>query len=981
MEFILPEKIYNPINVSYNYKSVESDWVELWEKCFVADNKSNDPPFVMVLPPPNVTGSLHLGHALTVSIQDAIVRFKRMHGYQVCWVPGVDHAGIATQVVVEKKLMPTTRHDLGRENFLNRVWEWKNEYGNRITNQLRQMGVSVDWSRECFTMDEKLSAAVNQAFIKLYNENLIYRSTRLVNWCCILKTALSDQEVVEEEIKGKKYITVPGYKDSQVFGVMYSFAYKLVETETETGVEALKEIIVSTTRPETLFGDVAVAVNSQDSRYKSIIGRKLIHPFIPKRHLVIIADDILVDMSVGSGAVKITPAHDANDYQCGIRHDLDLINIFTEEGLLNSECGEFQGLPRFTARKAVIDKLKEYGLFRGESNHATTIFRCSRSNDIIEPIIKPQWYIKCDSMARQALDAVHDGDLEIIPKEHEKTWNRWLENIHDWCISRQLWWGHRIPAYEIKSCNGKPIPDHIDKWVVASSETEAKNIAATRLGFNEANESHESHESLENLVIEQDTDVLDTWFSSSLFPFSVFGWPNETLDFQKFYPNSIIETGYDILFFWVARMVMIGKQLTGQLPFKKILLHSLVRDCRGRKMSKSLGNVIDPLDVIHGITLDDMKARLHLGNLNTNEIDLASKDLSHDFPNGIPACGTDALRFALVSYTIQTGDINLDILRIVGYRGFCNKIWNVFKFAQPILFENTVTVTATATATATATPNLNINKWILSRMNCTIAKITNHLENYNLGEASSAIYSFWYNDLCDVYIEAIKNEKLEKLEIKNTFYQVLENGLILLHPFMPFITEELWQRLKLAGFTPTSSPTTSIMLAKWPIVNEQFDNPIIEKQVVIINEIISAIRSCKNFKNNHFVINTTTTDFQFIKEYHDMIMSITRIKTLIFDSCIDSRFERQGINNINIELYIRRDDENAKNENAKNENAKNENENENENAEKIKKMEKYLSTLISKNVSDKVPENIKKINNEKIAETEKLLKLLKGKTQ
>ncbi|KAL0280027.1 UNVERIFIED_CONTAM: hypothetical protein PYX00_001450 [Menopon gallinae] len=596
-----------------------------------------------------------------------------MKGRTTLWVPGSDHAGIATQVVVEKTLWKEeqkTRHDVGRDGFIEKVWQWKHAKGDRISHQLRRLGSSVDWERYCFTMDPKLCTAVVEAFVRLHDEKIIYRSTRLVNWSCTLKSAISDIEVDKTELTGRTLLPIPGYKEKIEFGVIVSFAYKVDGSD--------EEIVVATTRVETMLGDVAVAVHPDDSRYTHLHGKYVVHPFC-KRKLPIICDTY-VSMEFGTGAVKITPAHDHNDYEIGVRHNLQLITVIDDEGNITGDCGEFTGMKRFHARKAIMDALKKMDLFRGVADNPMVVPICSRSKDIVEPLIKPQWYVKCDEMASKATEAVRSGELKITPESHAKIWYRWMEGIRDWCISRQLWWGHRIPAYFV-TVNDPSIPkgEEIDNeyWVSGRTIEEALSKAAARFKVDSS-----------KITLRQDEDVLDTWFSSALFPFSVFGWPNNTKDLNVFYPGSLLETGHDILFFWVARMVFFGQKLLGKLPFKEVFLHPMVRDAHGRKMSKSLGNVIDPMDVITGISLEQLHKQLYDGNLDAKEIEKAKEGQKRDFPKGIPECGTDALRFALCAYMSQGRDINLDILRVEGYRFFCNKIWNATKFALSYLGED-----------------------------------------------------------------------------------------------------------------------------------------------------------------------------------------------------------------------------------------------------------------------------------------------------
>ncbi|KAJ1392185.1 Valyl/Leucyl/Isoleucyl-tRNA synthetase, editing domain [Sesbania bispinosa] len=770
----------------YSPTAVEKSWYEWWEKSrfFVADASSSKKPFVIVLPPPNVTGALHIGHALTAAIEDMMIRWRRMSGYNTLWVPGMDHAGIATQVVVEKKLMrekQLTRHDLGREKFISEVWEWKNKYGGTILQQLRRLGASLDWSRECFTMDDKRSKAVTEAFVKLYKQGLIYRADRLVNWDCVLRTAISDIEVDYIDIKEKSPLKVPGYDKPVEFGVLIKFAYPLEGN--------LGEIVVATTRIETMLGDIAIAVHPDDARFKQFHGKYAIHPFCGRKLPVIC--DAIAKPSFGTGAVKITPAHDPKDFEVNERHKLEPINVFTDDGKINSNGGsEFLGMPRFKAREEVITALQKKGLYRGSENNEMRLGVCSRSNDVIEPMIKRQWYVNCKDMAKQALDAAEDKDnqkLAIIPKQYLSDWKRWLENIRDWCISRQLWWGHQIPAWYVtlEDDEQKEFGIHDDHWVVARNEEEAQD---------EANQRYNG----KKFHLSQDPDVLDTWFSSGLFPLSVLGWPDDTEDLKAFYPTSVLETGHDILFFWVARMVMLGMKLGGDVPFRNIYLHPMIRDAHGRKMSKSLGNVIDPIEVINGISLEGLHKRLEDSNLDPKELGKAIEGQKKDFPNGIDECGADALRFALVSYTAQSDKINLDIQRVVGYRQWCNKLWNAVRFAISKLGDDYI---PPANLTLDVLPFSC--QWILSVLNKTICKTLQSLESFEFSQATTAVYSWWQYQLCDVFIEAIKpyftgnDPKFasERRFSQDTLWFCLDNGLRLLHPFMPFVTEELWQRL------------------------------------------------------------------------------------------------------------------------------------------------------------------------------------------
>ncbi|XP_009590918.1 valine--tRNA ligase, mitochondrial 1-like isoform X3 [Nicotiana tomentosiformis] len=818
---------------TYSPSAVEKSWYAWWEKSnfFVADPNSSKPAFVIVLPPPNVTGALHIGHALTAAIQDTIIRWRRMSGYNALWIPGMDHAGIATQVVVEKKIMRErnlTRHDIGRENFVSEVWNWKNEYGGTILKQLRRLGASLDWSRECFTMDEKRSKAVTEAFVRLSNEGLIYRAPRMVHWDCVLRTAISDIEVEYTDIKKKTHLKVPGYEEPVEFGVLTSFAYPL-----EGG---LGEIVVATTRIETMLGDTAIAIHPEDKRYCHLHGKFAIHPF-NGRKLPIVCDEILVDMNFGTGAVKITPAHDPNDFEFGQRHKLEFINIFTDDGKINSNGGaDFEGMPRFKARVAVAEALKEKGLYRDVKDNEMRLGICSRSNDVVEPLVKPQWFVNCKSMAKQALDAVMDDDnrkMEIIPKQYAAEWKRWLDNIRDWCISRQLWWGHRIPAWYVTLHDDKQKEFGVcdDHWIVARNAEEARDLACRKFPGKAI------------LELSQDPDVLDTWFSSGLFPLSALGWPDDTADLKVFYPTSVIETGHDILFFWVARMVMLAITLGGDVPFMKVYLHPMIRDAQGRKMSKSLGNVVDPLEVINGITLDNLHDRLKEGNLDAKEIESAKEGQAKDFPKGIPECGADALRFALVSYTAQSDKINLDIQRVVGYRQWCNKLWNAVRFALSKLGEYYMPPTNIVPREMPF-----ICQWILSALNKAIAKTVSSLESYDFSDAATAVYSFWQFQLCDVFIEVIKpyfvGDNPEFVSARrfaqDTLWLCLDNGLRLLHPFMPFISEELWQRLPASG---NSIKKESIVISDYPATIEGWNNDWVEAGMEKVLSIVKGLRS------------------------------------------------------------------------------------------------------------------------------------------
>ncbi|XP_014607810.1 PREDICTED: valine--tRNA ligase [Polistes canadensis] len=954
---------------TYSPQYVEAAWYSWWEKQgffkpeYGRKSISEINPkgkFVMVIPPPNITGFLHLGHALTNAVEDAITRWNRMKGCTTLWNPGCDHAGIATQVVVEKKLWreeQKTRHDIGRDKFIEKVWQWKYEKGDRIYTQLRKLGGSFDWDRASFTMDPKLCRAVTEAFIRLHDDGTIYRSNRLVNWSCSLKSAISDIEVDKMELTGRTLLSIPGYKEKVEFGVLVFFAYE-IENSTD-------KIIVATTRIETMLGDTAIAVHPKDERYIKYIGKFVQHPFC-KRKIPIISDEF-VEMEFGTGAVKITPAHDPNDYEVGKRHNLPFITIFDDNGNIIGDYGEFTGMKRFEVRKAILKRLKEKELFIEIKDNPMVVPICSRSKDVVEPLIKPQWYIKCDEMAKTAMKAVQDGKLKIIPEQYKKTWYHWMDGIRDWCISRQLWWGHRIPAYLIKNINNT-IDDTY--WVSAHSENEAKEKAAKKYGLD-----------INDIILEQDPDVLDTWFSSGLFPFSIFGWPDNTEDLKAFYPGTLLETGHDILFFWVARMVFLGQKLLGQLPFKEVYLHAMVRDAHGRKMSKSLGNVIDPMDVIKGISLENLHKQLLDSNLDPNELKRAIEGQKRDYPQGIPECGTDALRFALCAYTTQGRDINLDILRVQGYRFFCNKIWNAIKFSlmylgtelnydepqsngitmigdnnwyqstlnekciqdalnhyledypyldgytpsqadvktynifnsidvqfsnYPHLYrwynhmetfnehekaafrieQNTMLPQCTCEDHKNSNNNsqltgkeTNVDLWMLSRVSYAVKTCNEAMRQYDFTTATTACYNMWLYDLCDVYLEYLKpifqsNDNERKLQARKVLFKTLDVGLRLLHPFMPFITEELYQRL------PRKKQSyPSICVSPYPeIIECPWRNHEIEKDIDFLQKIIKSIRSARATYN---LPNKLKAEGYLKCDDYDLICKIMKYQSLI----------------------------------------------------------------------------------------------------
>jgi len=905
-----------PFADAYYPIAVEASWQDWWEASGFykgnpeeAMNKSQDEKFVMVIPPPNVTGSLHLGHALTAAVEDTLTRWHRMKGHSTLYVPGTDHAGIATQSIVEKMLVKNenkTRHDLGREEFVKKVWEWKGDYGNKITTQLRSLGSSVDWSRERFTMDEMLSKAVVEAFNRFHEKGLLYRSNRLGNWSCALKSAISDIEVDYIDLEGRTFLEVKTHKGNSKdpkgryeFGTLTSFAYPVEDSD--------EQLVVATTRLETMLGDTAVAVHPEDSRYKHLHGKNCVHPF-SGRKIPIITDPVLVDMNFGTGAVKITPAHDPNDYECGKRHNLEFITVLTPEGAINHHGGEeFKGLMRYDARVAMEDALDKKGLLKGKEPNKMRLGLCSRSGDILEPMITPQWYVNCNGMAKRSTDAVRNGELKIVPADHEKTWFQWLDNIRDWCISRQLWWGHQIPAwFATTKAEGDTISKNEmannERWIVARSEEDAKEKALKMLECTE-----------DELVLERDADVLDTWFSSGLFPFSVMGWPDDTADLKAFYPTSLLETGLDILFFWVARMVMMGLELTDTLPFHTVFLHAMVRDKEGRKMSKSLGNVIDPLEVIHGCTLEALQSRLDNGNLPQKEVARTKKNNEKQFPDGIPECGSDALRFGLLAYTVQGRDINLDVKIVVGYRNFCNKLWNATRFALRYL-ENFAPTPTLIDDLMSSGKMANRDKYMISRLMKGVEAVNENFSNYKFGDAQQAAYQLWMNDLCAVYLELIKPIMNDKSEEKKdarwaaqaTLWLSLEIGLRLLHPMMPFVTEELWQRLPGRG-TLGESEKPSIMLALYPESIEEYKSEAIESAMATITDVVGACRSLRSSYNinnkvlTHFFIKTMDAE-DTIKAQIDDIVTLGKASKV--DVNIDDIPESVGTSVVNDTLTV-----------------------------------------------------------------------------
>ncbi|MEM7535112.1 MAG: valine--tRNA ligase [Chloroflexota bacterium] len=726
-------------------------------------------PFVISMPPPNVTGALHLGHAITSSVEDLLIRYNRMLGRPTLWVPGTDHAGIATQNVVERKLeqQGNSRQELGRTRFIQEVWDWKDEYHGRITGQQRRLGISCDWGRERFTLDDGLSDAVLEAFVRLYNEGLIYRGTYLVNWSPHLQTAVSDLEV--------EYSEEPG--------TLYHFKYMLKDSD--------QHIPVATTRPETILGDTAVAVHPEDERYRHLIGQTAIVPMLGREIPVI--GDSYVDREFGTGALKITPGHDPNDYEIGERHDLPIINIMNKDATLNEEAGAYQDMDRFDARQSLWADMDAAGLTLKTQPHTLRVPRSQRGGEVIEPLVSTQWFVKMEPLAKPAIEAVRSGEIQIVPQRFEKIYFNWLENIRDWCISRQLWWGHRIPVWYG--------PD--DHAFAARNESEALQMATEHYG--------------KTVPLEQDTDVLDTWFSSGLWPFSTLGWPEQTDDLETYYPTEVMETGYDIIFFWVARMIMLGMKFTGKVPFRTIYLHGLVRDETGRKMSKSLGNVLDPLDLIR------------------------------DY-------GTDALRFTLLTGGTPGNDMKLSVTRIESNRNFANKIWNAARFVimnlaeHPMQLDDNVDLTARTYQLPSSDELALADQWILHRLADVKQGATRLINNWQLGEAGRQLYEFLWNEYCDWYIEASKirlnsGTEAEAQATRQVLAYVLEQSLRLLHPYMPYVTEAIWQNLPAMG-----GDNRALMVSRWPDAAGRADKDAADG-FERIQEMVRSIRNARSEYN------------------------------------------------------------------------------------------------------------------------------------
>ncbi|CAI4160395.1 valine--tRNA ligase [Alteromonas macleodii] len=781
---------------TFEPQSIEQQCYKSWEEAGLFKASGSGDPYCILLPPPNVTGSLHMGHGFQQTIMDALTRYHRMKGDNTLWQVGTDHAGIATQMVVERQLnaQGKTRHDLGREDFIKKVWEWKEHSGGTITGQMRRLGTSPDWSREVFTMDEDLSKAVTEVFVKLHEEGLIYRGKRLVNWDPVLHTAVSDLEVLNEE------------EDGHMWHMRYPLA------------DGSGELVVATTRPETMLGDTAVAVHPDDERYQGFIGKEIKLP-ITGRLIPVIADDY-VDQEFGTGCVKITPAHDFNDYDMGKRHNLPMINILTDDAKINDDAPEaYRGLDRFDARKQIVADLDAQGALVKIEPHKLKVPRGDRTGAVIEPYLTDQWYVAVESLAKPAIEAVESGEIRFVPENWNKTYYQWMHNIQDWCISRQLWWGHRIPAWYDENGN----------VFVGRTEEEVR----------------EKHGLGSDVTLSQDDDVLDTWFSSALWPFATMGWPEETPDLETFVPSSVLVTGFDIIFFWVARMIMMTKKFTGKIPFKDIYITGLIRDENGDKMSKSKGNVLDPIDLIDGIDIESLVTKRTAGMMQPQLAEKIAKRTRKQFPDGIQAYGTDALRFTFAAMASTSRDINFDMARVEGYRNFCNKIWNASRFVLMNTEEHDTGRDGGEMVLSMA------DRWIWAKFQQTLVEFEKALEDYRFDIAAQTVYEFTWNQFCDWYLELTKpvlnndaSTEAEKRGTRHTLINVLESLLRLLHPLMPFITDTIWQRV-----VPLSAlkveEGASIMVQAFPEVDAAKQDDKVLADIEWVKKFIVGIRNIR----------------------------------------------------------------------------------------------------------------------------------------
>ncbi|MBH3340991.1 valine--tRNA ligase [Pseudomonas mendocina] len=842
---------------TYQPHAIESNWYQTWEQNDYFAPQGQGEPYTIMIPPPNVTGSLHMGHGFNNAIMDALIRFRRMQGRNTLWQPGTDHAGIATQMVVERQLAAQGigRHDLGREKFLEKVWEWKNQSGGTITRQIRRLGSSVDWSRERFTMDDGLSEAVKEAFVRLHEDGLIYRGKRLVNWDTKFHTAISDLEVENHDEKGS----------------LWNLRYPLADGKKTA--EGNDYLIVATTRPETMLGDSAVAVHPEDERYKALIGSYVELPLVGRR-IPIIADDYC-DPEFGTGCVKITPAHDFNDYEVGKRHNLPLINIFDKnaavlataqvfnlDGSVNEQIEanipeQFAGLDRFEARKQIVAAFEAAGLLEKIEDHALKVPKGDRSGTVIEPWLTDQWYVSTKPLAEKAIAVVESGEIQFVPKQYENMYFSWMRDIQDWCISRQLWWGHRIPAWY----------DEAGNVYVGRDEAEVR-----------------AKHNLEGAILRQDEDVLDTWFSSGLWTFSTLGWPQQTDFLKTFHPTDVLVTGFDIIFFWVARMIMLSTHLTGQIPFKTVYVHGLVRDGQGQKMSKSKGNVLDPLDIVDGITLDELLEKRTSGMMQPKLAEKIAKQTKAEFPEGIASYGTDALRFTFCSLATTGRDVKFDMGRVEGYRNFCNKLWNAANF----VIENTDGQDTGINGEEVELSS--VDRWIISQLQRTEAEVTRQLDAFRFDLATQALYEFVWDQYCAWYLELVKpvlwdeNAPIERQRgTRRTLVRVLEVILRLAHPFMPFITEEIWQRIK--GQAGVQGET--LMLQPWPVANESRIDAAAEGDIEWVKQLMLGVRQIRGEMKismakriDIIVANASAEDQRRLADFEPLLNKLAKLESV-----------------------------------------------------------------------------------------------------
>ncbi|APC97129.1 valine--tRNA ligase [Francisella frigiditurris] len=824
------------MNKNYNPKEIEQSNYKKWESSnkFACGNTDSKDTYTIMLPPPNVTGTLHMGHGFQMSLMDILIRYNRMSGKDTLWQPGTDHAGIATQMVVERQLnaQGISRHDLGRENFVSKVWEWKELSGGTITSQMRRIGASPDWNRERFTMDDGLSDAVKKCFIKLYDDGLAYRGERLVNWDPKLKTAVSDLEVAQREEKGS----------------LWHFIYPIANSD--------EKIIIATTRPETMLGDMAVAVHPEDERYAHLIG-KMVNLPLTDRQIPIIADDY-VEKDFGTGCVKITPAHDFNDYEMGKRHNLQMLNILTDDAALNINVpSKYQGLDRFEARKQIVADMDSLGLLDKIEPHALKVPTGDRTGEVLEPYLTRQWFVKADVLAKPAIEAVETGKVKFVPDNWKNTYFAWMRDLQDWCVSRQLWWGHRIPAWYDSEGN------------VYVGEDEAD----IRAKYNLSAET----------VIKQDEDVFDTWFSSALWPFSTLGWPEKTPELEKYYPTSVLVTGFDIIFFWVARMMMFGMYFMNDVPFRDIYITGLIRDSEGNKMSKSKGNVLDPVDLIDGISLEDLLEKRTTGLMQPQMKAKIEKATRKEFPEGISAYGADAVRFTYAALASTSRDISFDTARVEGYRNFCNKLWNASRFVMMNLDDYKVC------------DNYELgvaDKWIWSVLNNAVADVHKHLVNYRFDLVANTIYDLVWNNYCDWYVEfakvTLKDESLsekQKNGVKYTLTKVLENILALAHPLVPFITESIYQQLK----AHLNDAKDTIMDVSYPVAKEEL---VAKEDEVVISWLQNVVTTLRNMRSEVGIKPSLEIDLiikdiaekeeSYLRQTESFIKALARVKNIEF---------------------------------------------------------------------------------------------------